>query len=83
MLLNLLKRLHVKEIAIAGFDGFIKHGDNYFDQTLHIERLESRLDEINEGVRELLSNYISTTQGSCTLSMITPSLFSDLFSNAQ
>ena len=79
MLLNLLKRAQVKEIAIAGLDGFSKDAANYYDPSLNVERLASRLDEINEGVSEILADHVAAVSGVCNISLITPSVFDSVF----
>ncbi|MDR3309803.1 MAG: aldolase catalytic domain-containing protein [Oscillospiraceae bacterium] len=80
MLLNLLKRLRVAEIAIAGMDGFMNSTDgNYFDKSLNVERLGPQLDEINRELYEMLENYAATVSGLCKVSLITPSIFEKLF----
>lgn len=82
MLLNLLKRLKVNEIVIAGLDGFDANSNsNYFDKSLNVERLASRLEEINADISELLSHYLTTVRGSCHVKMITPSRFERIFQN--
>jgi 4-hydroxy 2-oxovalerate aldolase len=80
MLLNLLKKLRVKEIAIAGMDGFSKNqGDNYFDATLNVGRLNDQLDDINNEISEMLERYLAAIKGVCNVSLITPSVFEKLF----
>ena len=78
MLLNLLKRLHVAEIAIAGFDGFSQNKDNYFDNSMEVERLDSQLDFINEELRKILGKYFETVESFCRVSFVTPSMFEGL-----
>jgi len=79
MLLNLLKRLRVKEIAIAGMDGFSNNADNYFDPVLNVERLASRLNEINEGIVEVLTKHIAMISDVCSIRLLTPSIFENCF----
>jgi 4-hydroxy 2-oxovalerate aldolase len=80
MLLNLLKRLRVTEIAIAGMDGFVSDGDsNYFDESLDVARLRAQLDEINEELFAMFENYAATVEDSCTVSLVTPSRFESIF----
>jgi len=80
MLLNLLKRLHIRDIAIAGMDGFSSNVEsNYFDKYFEVERLAPHLDGINEDIGEMLSNYIDMVKGFCKIRLITPSLFQKLF----
>jgi 4-hydroxy 2-oxovalerate aldolase len=76
MLLNLLKRLRVAEIAIAGMDGFVSGShNNYFDASLEVERLHTQFDAINAELSTMLGRYAAAVKGQCTVSLITPSKF--------
>lgn len=79
MLLNLLKRVNVRNIAIAGMDGFSSGSENnYYDDSLNVERLSSRLTSINEEIAEALEHFLTQVKGKCSISLITPSKFKDL-----
>jgi len=80
MLLNLLKRLCITNITIAGMDGFDSNTDsNYFDASFDVDRLIPQFDEINRELALMLKNYIEETKSVSSLSLITPSLFSYIF----
>jgi 4-hydroxy 2-oxovalerate aldolase len=80
MLLNLLKRIHVDEIAIAGMDGFANDAEsNYFDASLDVARLTPQLGEINRDILVMLGNYAAAVRESCSVSFITPSIFESVF----
>jgi hypothetical protein len=86
MLLNLLKRLRIHDIAIAGMDGF-EGGDgrsrNYFDASFDVERLIPQFDEINKELYAMLADYAAAARDSCTLSFLTPSIFARVFADAR
>jgi 4-hydroxy 2-oxovalerate aldolase len=79
MLLNLLGRLNVKYITIAGMDGFIKGKNNYFDDVFNVERHEDQFDIYNNEVSKMLSEYIARVSGTCVISLITPSIYEGIF----
>lgn len=80
MLLNLLKRLGIDKFAIAGFDGYVKGGKNYFDDTLFEgNRFETKYDGITENMRRMLKNYVSTLDNQYCINFLTPSVYSELF----
>lgn len=82
MLLNLLKRLGIKKFAIAGFDGYSKSKENYYDNYLfQSERFESKFDDKNANMRIMLNNYAKTLDRKEDVIFITPSIYSDIFMN--
>lgn len=71
MLLRLLSSLQVKDITIAGMDGYSsKIGDNYYTQSFEIYQYRD-LDEINKWISEELKEINKT----CNLNFITPTLY--------
>ena len=83
MLLNLLKQIGAKQIVIAGMDGFSKESANYFDPLLNVERLAPQLDDINDEIREMLSNHVAVVSKVCKISLITPSIFEHVFTDGK
>ena len=69
MLLNLLKRLGKKDVYIAGFDGFKKSKDNFFDS--RYER-EVRTDDYDVKTR---TNVLKSAYASMAIHFITPSVY--------
>ncbi|RKD34825.1 aldolase catalytic domain-containing protein [Lacrimispora algidixylanolytica] len=56
MIINLLKKCNVKEIFLAGFDGFsVNINENYYDITMRIPVTEKQAIMRNEFYREFLS----------------------------
>lgn len=76
ILLNLLKRIEVSQITLAGFDGFETHRkSNYTDDTFQNDRHIPEFEDLNAEIYEMLQSLISTLEGKCKISTITPSRF--------
>lgn len=75
MLLNLLERLQVTKIRIAGMDGFTNTSPNYFFDNFDIEiKCADQFEVINREMESHLRRYTETNQD-IDLSLITPSRF--------
>lgn len=72
MLLKILVKIGVKQIALAGFDGYIR-GDktNYVTPEMEHAFIRERAEEINQDVR----NSLKRIKGQYTLQFITDSLY--------
>jgi 4-hydroxy 2-oxovalerate aldolase len=75
MLLNLLRKIEIKKISIAGFDGYVAGKENYIDHSLNVSRHESEYDEYNHETMINFSKYVETVYSKCTIKFITPSMF--------
>ncbi len=75
MFLNLLKKLKVKEIMLAGFDGLRKGEENYVDNTFPKQNGALGTDETNREVKKLVSQYKAKTAGKIEIGFITPSIY--------
>ena len=80
MLLRLLSKLDVKDITIAGFDGF-NSNDNY---SYYNEELESRyssgnFEQINNEINEMLIDFNKNLNKEILINFLTPSIFQDIF----
>lgn len=76
MLLNLLKRIEVNSIAIAGFDGFdTEKKNNYIDGSYQNDRHIDEFVQLNEEIGDMLTGISETLEGKCEIHMITPSMF--------
>lgn len=79
MLLNLLKRLEVSKISIAGFDGFdAGKSSNYADDTFQNDRHVAEFDALNEEISKMLLEIVKMLEGKCEIKMITPSRFEEI-----
>ena len=80
MLLNLLKKLGIKKFAIAGFDGYSKKKENYYDDfSFQSERFESKFDDMTINMRKMLNNYALSLDKKDDIVFLTPSIYSDIF----
>ena len=76
MLLNLLRRLDVEHVAIAGFDGFQKDlASNYSDDSFQNDRHVDEFEDLNREIAQMLSLLSERISGKCSISFITPSRF--------
>lgn len=58
MLLKFLKRMNVKEIYLAGFDGYVGDGaDNYIEKNMEYAFTQEQAEEINAYVRKIITDY--------------------------
>lgn len=73
MLLNLLKQCYNKKIYIAGFDGFIKGNQNFYESSL--ER-KVRDDDYDQNVR---IDIIKSRYSMLDVEFLTPSIYADAF----
>lgn len=82
MLLNLLKKIEVKQISIAGFDGFDRSlKSNYADESFQNVRHLDEFDILNKEISEMLEEYYKTMKEKCEITFITPSRFSVFVQN--
>lgn len=76
MLLNLLKRIEVSKISLAGFDGFeTDKKSNYADDSFQNDRHRSEFDDLNKEIASMLAEITETLAGKCDIHFITPSRF--------
>lgn len=74
MLLNLLKKLEVKKIRIAGFDGLSSDGVNYVNSDF-IDNNKLSKKEINEEIKKLYINFKEKTRNKIDVKIMTPTLY--------
>jgi len=75
MLLNLLKKLNVSKIRLAGFDGLKEHNQNYVDATFLNQNDIDSVRKINCEVRKLYEKYKAKVTDQIDVSIITPSVY--------
>lgn len=78
MLLNLLKKLHVKRISLAGFDGLKEKEENYVDATFPNQQSDMSIMETNKEVKHLLEQYKHKVTEKIEIEFITPSVYESL-----
>lgn len=72
ILLNFFKKVGVKEIALAGFDGFVKDPQkNYFDTGFDLSKSYEYLSSVNR----CMTKMISDTRADMNVLFITPSIY--------
>lgn len=84
MLLKLLKRINLKKITLAGFDGFDeKMIANYTDSSFQNERHVSEFDILNREITEMYNEIRETLYPDCEIKFLTPSIYEkiDLIKN--
>ena len=74
MLLNLLKKLEVRQIRIVGFDGLSDNGINYVNSDF-VDNNKLSTNEINEEIRNLYHNFKERTCDKMNVKIITPTLY--------
>lgn len=57
MLLKWLMQLGIHDIALAGFDGYSKHSDNYFDTRREYSFVKAKSNYLNQYVKSFLEKY--------------------------
>ncbi|MBR4758833.1 MAG: hypothetical protein IK078_01610 [Lachnospiraceae bacterium] len=74
--LRLMEKLGVKDIAIAGFDGF-KHqyNESYADPSLPTLNPAGKWDELNEEIREIYQDFKNTQGRRMEITFLTESYF--------
>lgn len=74
--LRLMNQLNIKNIAIAGFDGFkTKYNESYADESLPTLNPDNKWDELNNEIKEMLSDFVESTKGKMNIKFVTESYF--------
>ena len=74
--LRLMNQLNIKNIAIAGFDGFkTKYNESYADESLPTLNPDNKWDELNEEIKEMYSDFAKSTAGKMNIRFVTESYF--------
>lgn len=77
MLLNLLKKLYVKEIYLAGFDGLRENAENYVNASFPNKRGDMTLEDTNKEVKKMYEQYKDKVSGKILVSCLTPSIYEE------
>ncbi len=75
MCLNLMKRIGVHEIVMAGFDGLKKDQENYVDNTFPNKQMEYSIEQLNNEITRLYQEFENRTKDKISMSFITPSIY--------
>ncbi len=80
MLLNLLQRINIQNFTIAGLDGFVNNGQNYFDADVFDDgRFNNSYIRLTNNTREMLIEYSKKMSNKSTVNFLTPSVYKDIF----
>ena len=80
MLLNLLAKLDINKINIAGFDGFTNNSPNYFDKNSFDDgRFYTNYEQITQDTAKMLEHYSKRLPNPQDIKFLTPSLFEKIF----
>lgn len=75
MLLNLLRKICVRSIAFAGFDGLKEKEENYVDNTFPNKKTDISFLETNMEISRLLELYKNKVAGKIEIEFVTPSVY--------
>lgn len=80
MLFNLFRRLGISSFTVAGFDGYSKKTENYFDEKMFEgSRFETKFDSITGNMRKMLKKYALSLNKKEDVRFLTPSVYEDIF----
>lgn len=71
MLIKLLKRLEIREVSLAGFDGYLSDGRNYVDAYMVSQHTKGEQENIR------IKKYMKKLEDQITIHYITESLYQD------
>lgn len=75
MLLNLLKKVKVSKISLAGFDGLVGEQNNYVDTGFPNTNGRLSVAETNDEVKRLYNQFKEKVNGKISVEIITPTLY--------
>ena len=74
--LRLMNKLNVKDIYIAGFDGFKnKYNESFSDSDLPTLNPDNKWDELNEEIKDIYRDFYQSVKGKMNINFITESIF--------
>lgn len=74
--LRLMDKLCVKNVSIAGFDGFKhKYNESYADASLPTLNPDNKWDELNDEIQEMYQDFKNTTKHTINIHFVTESIF--------
>ena len=75
--LRLLEKLQVKEVMLAGFDGFKNvYNESYADTALPSLNPENKWDELNEEIKDIFTDFKKSNRN-MNITFVTESLFNE------
>lgn len=79
MLLNLLRKIDVEHLYIAGFDGFSENGNDFVNDTFYGARFYKEYRTINIEMEKMLRNFANRIVGKMEITFLTPSVYKTIF----
>lgn len=73
MLIRLLEKIGVKQVDLAGFDGYTPDDVNYFDENMEYSFVKEKADSLNESGRK----FFAQKKESMNIRFITPSYYAE------
>ena len=74
--LRLLSKLDVKNVALAGFDGFkTSYNESYADSSLPTLNPDGKWAELNEEIKDMFKDFVMSSKDKMTIEFITESIF--------
>ena len=74
--LRLMDFLAVKDVYIAGFDGFKnKYNESYSDENLPTLNPDNRWDELNEEIKDMYKDFYYSKRGTMDITFLTDSIY--------
>ena len=78
MLLQLMKKVQVDKLFIAGFDGFDHtYNTNFVDDSFYNNRFVDKFDLLNKAISDEMIQYLKQVKGKIQVRFVTPSRFSN------
>lgn len=76
--LRLLLKLDVKDVALAGFDGFkTAYNESYADSSLPTLNPDGRWGELNEEIKDMFNDFVLSSKDKMHIEFVTESIFSE------
>lgn len=74
--LRLMDKIHVKDVALAGFDEFgQKYNESYADETLPTLNPDNKWDELNQEIQDIFNDFKTTAKHVTNIEFVTESMF--------
>ena len=77
MCLNLMKKIGVAEITMAGFDGLRKNAINYSDGVIRNRQSEYTIEQLNAEIKRMYDRFANRVSGKIKMRFLTNSLYEE------
>lgn len=78
MLLNLLKKLQVNKITLAGFDGLKRDSENYVNDTFPNKKVVIDIQQTNREIKNLFEQFKRKVEDKIEIQFLTPSIYENI-----